>query len=289
MSIKITKEEFIKRFKKIHPESQIELLEYTAISKPCAIKCLDCGEIHKYANGNKALTYSWCCDKIDKLSSIRSRLDKDYQYIKQVDRNYIILKHISCGNEFKRAINSAYKEPNSCPHCKNWKQKLMIPIEEVQSQLDEQFDKQIKILEYNGQLEKNTYKCLKCGLIFKRNSISQKASKGCPKCDSQKSNGERKMAKLLRQHNLEYKEQITFDDLPLLRFDFGVYKENKLLYLIEIQGEQHYQDREIFRDSLEIIQERDERKRQYCKEHNITLYEIPWIKGHFHDLDKLPF
>ena len=165
----------------------------------------------------------------------------------------------------------------------------MIPIEEVQAQLDEQFDKQIKILEYNGQLEKNTYKCLKCGLIFKRDSISQKASKGCPKCDSQKSNGERKMAKLLREHGLEYKEQVTFDGLPLLRFDFGVYKENELLYLIEIQGEQHYKDREIFRDSLEVIQERDERKRQYCKKYNITLYEIPWIKGHFYDLDKLPF
>jgi predicted nucleic acid-binding Zn-ribbon protein len=166
----------------------------------------------------------------------------------------------------------------------------MLPVEEVQKRLDEQFSGEIKILEYNGQLEKNKYKCLKCGLIFTQQHTCLIQSRGCPKCDKNKSNGEKYIAKLLEQKGIKFEEQVGVTGLPLQHFDFGIYDENNLLlYFIEVQGEQHREEREIFRDSLAKIQERDERKRKYCRENNIPLYELIYQKGKFKNLDILPF
>lgn len=182
MSKKITQEEFERRFSNINKDRKFTIIEYTAISNPCVIRCDKCNKIHHYNSGNSALSKLFCCEQIDRIKSIKDRLTDEYQFIKQVDKDNIIIKHLPCGNEQKRAIQSAFKEPCSCKICNGSSIRTRISIPEYQQRLDEQFG-YIKVLEYNGQLEKNTYKCLKCGLIFKRDAISQKASRGCPKCD----------------------------------------------------------------------------------------------------------
>ena len=64
-----------------------------------------------------------------------------------------------------------------------------------------------------------------------------------------------------------------------MRFDFAVFNNDKLEYLIEFDGRQHFTGPEAswtHAHSLEEIQFRDKLKNDYCKEHNIILKRIPY-------------
>lgn len=294
MAKKISKNEFLERFYRSFPEAEIEVLEYTAITKPIIVKCKKCGKIISNKSANNLLKNYSCCinhnlTKIERLSKIYS-CSTDMELVKQVDKDNVILHCNRCGNDITRNIQSCLQSPYACVYCDTLKTSNMCSIEEAQRQLDEQVSDTIQILTYNGQLERNTYKCLKCGLIFNKVHISLLRSRGCPKCDKLKSKGEIFIAEYLTTKKVHFEEQIAVAELPLQHFDFGIYNENQeLLGFIEVQGEQHFETRAIFRDSLEKIQERDNRKREYCKKNNIPLYELIYKKGKFLNLDILPF
>lgn len=100
---------------------------------------------------------------------------------------------------------------------------------------------------------------------------------GCVKS----SYGEKNIAEALQQLNYKYKKELTYPDLlsPLssyhLRFDFGVLDENnKVQFLIEYQGEQHFQEVAYFKNTLEEIKIRDNAKKEYCKKHDIPILYI---------------
>lgn len=293
MAKKITEEQFLKRFKTIFPESKIKILEYTAISKPCIIQCLKCKKIHHYNKGNDVLNRHFCCETHQtKLDSIIERLknNDEYSFIKKVNKDNIIIRHNVCGQEMQRAIVSAFKEPCSCSYCQSVKFKNMLSKEDAQKKIDETFFNTIQMLEYNGYDNKGKFKCLKCGMIFTQRYNCLLQSRGCPQCDRWKSKGETKIMELLKENNIIFQEQVQIAELPLQHFDFAVYDTNdQIQYFIECQGEQHFEEKEIFSDSLEKIQERDERKRKYCKDHNIPLYEIVYKKGKLLNLNILPF
>ena len=107
----------------------------------------------------------------------------------------------------------------------------------------------------------------------------QKKSCGCLV-----SAGELKIRNILDEHNIKYKTQYTFDDLiissgGILRFDFAIFDKDELLFLIEYDGRQHYDGPEAKwtqSASLEVIQQHDNQKNKYCKEHNIILKRIPY-------------
>ena len=87
---------------------------------------------------------------------------------------------------------------------------------------------------------------------------------------------------VVKQNNIIFKEQFSFNDCLSdknykLFFDFAIFEDDKLKYLIEYQGIQHYQE-SIFSkyESLQERQNRDNIKREYCKSHNIKLIEIPY-------------
>lgn len=295
MAKKITQDIFKERFKKLFPDARIEILEYTTISKPCTIKCLKCGKIKNYTKASNVLKFSFCCENIDKTELAKRELDKakDFHFIKREGQN-LIIRHDKCGQTFKRNISTVVKNAAYCPHCDENKG-FVLTLEQAQAQVDKEFNKEIKILEYNAVRTKNTYKCMKCGLIFKQTQKNLLASKGCPKCDRYKSKGEKKIEKLLKDHGLFFDTQVSFKDLSNGRqkFDFVVYEDKKLakvLYCIECQGDQHRIPKEdFFKDSLETIQERDERKRRYCKEKGYPLYEIIYQDCKLLNLDILPF
>lgn len=90
--------------------------------------------------------------------------------------------------------------------------------------------------------------------------------------------GEETTRKILLQKSIEFSTQYKFSDLKskygyMLKFDFALQNKNKeTLCLIEYQGVQHYKDRGDF--GKQQREETDQLKRDYCKEHNIPLYEI---------------
>lgn len=107
----------------------------------------------------------------------------------------------------------------------------------------------------------------------------------CQSCGCVRSHGEMRVAKALTELDIQYKQEYTFDDLYLhegwpLRFDFAILQQNKIVALIECQGEQHYHNVDFFED--ETLYLRDKIKKEYCEKNNIPLIEIPYT-----DYDKI--
>lgn len=105
--------------------------------------------------------------------------------------------------------------------------------------------------------------------------------------------GEEKIEKILLENNFNYAKEYlvqTRENHRKSRFDFAIFnEENKLLYFIEYDGMQHFEDnvRENglgwnTREAFEKTKERDEIKNLWCKNNNIPLIRIPYT--HFDDL-----
>lgn len=60
---------------------------------------------------------------------------------------------------------------------------------------------------------------------------------------------------------------------------------------IEYQGEQHYRPIDYFggKEKFEVQQKRDNIKRDYCKNNNINLLEIPYYKNVEEELNNFLF
>lgn len=98
------------------------------------------------------------------------------------------------------------------------------------------------------------------------------------------SKGEDKIKNTLSILNIRYIQQKTFEDLKYksnLKFDFFLPDYNTC---IEYQGEQHYNSVTIFggEEKFQEIRKRDNIKKQWCKNNNVNLIEIPYW-----DLDKI--
>lgn len=127
------------------------------------------------------------------------------------------------------------------------------------------------------------YLCLcDCG-NYKEVSGNSLQSGGVKSCGCICSYGEYVIKMMLDDHHITYKQQFYFDDLVgihgrYLRFDFAIFDENKLKYLIEYDGRQHKDGPEAKWTqsyTLEDIIEHDGRKNKYCIAHNIPLIRIP--------------
>lgn len=292
MAKKITQKDFLNRFFNTFPEADIEILHYTAISLPAKVRCLKCGKVHEAKKASDLLKNNFCCLSLSREERIQQLCEKSQYmtFVKKASRTSVILHCNRCGNDLERSMQSCLQSIDACKYCEIRKKNNMLSLEQVQERIDEMFGNTIQLLTYNGQLENNTYKCLRCGLIFEQKHVCLEQSRGCPKCDRYQSKGETFIRNLLQEKQINFQEQVGVEDLPLQHFDFGVYDEsNQLLGYIEVQGEQHFEEREIFRNPLEKIQERDERKRKYCRENNIPLYELIYKKGKFLNLEILPF
>lgn len=104
-------------------------------------------------------------------------------------------------------------------------------------------------------------------------------------CGCLVSKGELKIEQCLQEHQVHYIKQYSFDDLRtskggIPKFDFAVFKNSQLEYLIEFDGKQHFtgMNKGIWShtETLEVIQKRDEQKNQYCLDRGIILKRIPY-------------
>lgn len=124
--------------------------------------------------------------------------------------------------------------------------------------------------------------CLKCG---RKNVIvfGDYLRKGeTQSCGCVNSINESKIAKILNNLKIKYKQQITFNDLTSTKrdcdklfFDFGIYNKDILLYIIEYDGIQHFEDGH-FKNTFQRTRQNDLIKNKYCFEHNIPIIRIPY-------------
>lgn len=144
---------------------------------------------------------------------------------------------------------------------------------------------ELTVIKYLGRFEANTgyhvtkWLCLcSCGsyVIVTSRELRSGDTKSCGCIGA--SYREKCIRNWLKEHNVSFVTEYTFDDLKLvhrLRFDFAIMKEGKLIGLIEHQGRQHFE--EYSKTTKMGKQQRDvtdQMKVDYCKEHNIPLYQI---------------
>lgn len=96
----------------------------------------------------------------------------------------------------------------------------------------------------------------------------------------------------LRKRDVEFKTEYTFPDLRSdknrpLRFDFAIFNNGNLDFLIEYQGAQHYivQKNPYFGQQQREIT--DEQKEEYCIAHGIPLYKIKYNQSVKDELNKI--
>lgn len=175
-----------------------------------------------------------------------------------------------CGSEI-RANRSG-----SCKHPNQKKQKPFIISENggvIKSEIGNQYGK-LTVVDYAYSHNSHAYWKCKCACgketIARGNGLRNGQIHSCGCLSSYK---EFKISNILNASNIQYKQEYTFSDLKdkaLLRFDFAIFQNEKLLGLIEYHGRQHFSEPEKF-NHYGLLQEHDAIKVQYCKDNNIPL------------------
>ena len=126
--------------------------------------------------------------------------------------------------------------------------------------------------------------CQLCGSIIEVRASDLKLGKQIA-CGCLNSRGNTKIKILLASKNITFATEYRFKDCCDIRplpFDFALFKENKLIGLIEFQGIQHYDglnhgwsNPEKFKE----VQKHDNIKFSYCQKHSIPLYYITYLEN----------
>lgn len=98
------------------------------------------------------------------------------------------------------------------------------------------------------------------------------------------SKGEAKIANLLAGAGIQFKQEVSFKGLVgkkkvPLRFDFALFKNGKLVCLLDFDGRQHFEFVSYFYKTWSAFQkakERDRIKNKFCLLNNIPLIRVPY-------------
>lgn len=218
---------------------------------------------------------------VNTYEGIRSELEHyGIELLSDIYKNNITNLKIKypCGFVTERNIENIRRGNYQCPHCskKGYKRDT------------ERFYNEVRELVGNEYTFEGEYTICDAKMWVTHNVCKHRyqttphrfinAGARCPICVNSKS--EASIAKHLKGKDIDFIPQYTFDELVgikggLLRFDFALKNKNNRLFLIEYDGEYHYEPIEG-EERLKIQQEHDRRKDEYCKNNNIKLYRIPY-------------
>lgn len=159
------------------------------------------------------------------------------------------------------------------------------PIEEIQTICNKYNYEYINSIKINNTFH-HKIKCNNCNNYSTIKGIHSLNNKCCITHKSKRifTSGEIKVAEYLIKKELDFATEYSFDDLYYrlkrckLRFDFAIFHKNKLLYLIEYDGIQHFDKNKIIeKKEWKHYFNRDKLKNIYCKENNIKLIRIPYF------------
>lgn len=299
-----TNEQFLNELNIIN--SNIEPLEkYINNHTKIRFKCKKCGHEfpktpHNVLVGQgcpKCAIKSRALKRANSLDDFIERMNVISPTIKITGRNYVNSKTkidcecLVCGEKMKKTPDSLLRG-KGCRKCSFKK------IHDAHCFTQEEFERRmsksnpsVKIIgRYYNRDTEILCECKKCGRRWNTKPVCVlNMGHGCPKC--RMSRGEKMLKLILDEYGINYDTQHTFDDCVYeakLKFDaFDL--DNRVAY--EYQGQQHYypvnfggcSDEDAQRD-FEVDQIRDNIKREYCKEHNIPLIEIPyWERDNMRD------
>ncbi len=282
---KLTNQEFIDRAKNIYGDFySYEKTNYQGWYSTVIITCPIHGDFEVKAN--LFLTKQAHCSKCSSAKKSKTVIDNSKLYflehIKDTNKDINLIskwkgltkkskfKCNVCGHIWETVPQTIIKSQTGCPKCS----KLLL------TKTHEQFIQEVNLInnkiEVIGQYVKCDVpvecKCLICGKTFLTLPTRILQGYGCNKCN--KSKGEMLITNIFDSYNILYESQkcINFHDRKFY-IDFCVNNT-----FIEYNGRQHYIAIDYFGGdaSYQKQVERDILLRNYCKEHDITLIEIPY-------------
>ena len=292
MGKRLTHDEVVQRIKIINPNIEI-LGRYVNTSTKIKCKCL----IDKYewmarphtlqqgkgcpmCAGNAKKTTQQFINEIQQINPNIKILGKYINAYTKID-----CECLKCKNVWSVTPHDLLKGVG-CPNCKS------IKLRDIHTKTHQQFmqemqsiNQNIIILDtYTGIKNKIKCKCAKCNNEWRVTPSDLLQKVGCPSCVLSKL--ENKVKEYLDSHNICYKSQYRFDNCRHIRplpFDFAIFKNNILMFLIETDGIQHYMPTRFHGETVEQSNRvfehqkfKDNIKTQYCKENNIKLLRIPY-------------
>lgn len=260
---------------------------YTDQSTKMKVKCPNG---HEYYTNSNNFNRGRICDKCSKMQRkhhTKTRFLKEvhsegYDVVGRfVSAKTPVLLRCTVGHDYKTSPDGFF-QGNRCRRCS---------YERVAREMmltNEEFIKKVTALVNNEYTFKECYKKADipikvehnmCGYEYMVKPNNFLSGKRCPRCNE--SSGERMITEYFIENKVEFSSQVTFEDCKykhVLPFDFCVYDNDKVNMLVEYEGEQHFKPIEHFggKKALMIRQKRDKIKRDYCKDNNIKLLEIPY-------------
>lgn len=210
---------------------------------------------------------------------VNTKLESEYEVIGVYEHaeKPMLMRHKTCGHEWMSKPN-IIKQGHRCPYCAyvNNGNKSRLDQQEYESRVSALYGDAYTVMsEYNGKSKTIVVRHNKCGHIWQPNAGNFIGGYGCPHC--MESKGEKRIYQYLLSNEVNFKTQHRIkacrDKLPL-PFDFAVFGDDGLDFLIEYDGEQHF-IRLRHRD-LDYTQMHDRIKDEYCKGHGIVLLRIKY-------------
>ena len=202
------------------------------------------------------------------------------------DRGIIWHCKCDCGKEIN--VKSSNLKSYNTTSCGCY-QKEQVSKVKMKNLIGQKFGR-LTVIELTKQRIDNKiiWKCqCECGNIVY--AISSNLLDGHTKsCGCLKSSGEEKIIQILKENNIKFETQKTFetcrfeDTNALAKFDFYLSDYN---ILIEYDGKQHYLSNGTgyyTQNKIYTIQQHDNFKNQWCKDNNIKLIRIPYT--HYDDI-----
>ena len=221
-------------------------------------------------------------------------IEKDIEETKKHNHGIYWLCECSCSNHTKKSIRSDILRSNQSKSCGCLNQELRSQrFIEKNKQNREDLTGQtfgfLTVLKLSNN--KNSQGCYyweckcDCGNIHYVTSSNLK-NKNVQSCGCKNSITASTIKKILQDNNINFKTEYTFSDLVSpdnnkvrLRFDFAIFKDNKLDRLIEYDGETHYRYSSGWnnKEKYEKTIRNDKIKDEYCKNNSIKLIRISYL------------
>lgn len=192
--------------------------------------------------------------------------------------------HKICGKTFK-VLPSAFLKAKGCPRCNNGMYDINT-LKDYKVRYGSEYNSEgfditdRKINKKLSAIEKFEVTHLICGTSYKTSHNNfYSGGRGCPACNNNNSKVHMIVHAILAVNNLKYDVEYRFDSCrneKPLPFDFKVNISDNEFILIEVDGQQHYEETNVghFKTSFKYIRQNDEIKNKYCCDNNIKLYRI---------------
>lgn len=220
------------------------------------------------------------------------------EYISSRDKIRIL--HKECGTEWDVNPNNFLQRRSYCPKCsrdnniKRLKSKTKTHekfIEEVEGLGLGEYE---VISKYIKSQEPIILKHKACGNEWETKPDWFLMGNRCPKCNTHtNSKGVQKIKRLLDENKVKYIVEYKIKECKRIRplpFDFAIFEEGQLKYLIEYDGIQHFKPKSFGSEknkdkNFKLLKESEEIKNKFCVENNIKLIRIPYFE--FVNIDKI--